>query len=303
MASTLDNALQRALSIRLNLQISLSQLPIIDEWMDIHLDRWLEHNPMPPDMPDGQGVSYLTMLGSDLSRLWWGSWGDPRGFVPRMSDYFKLCNIAKSDAAILDQIGQELEPKLVGSWIGVWGGKLTTGWHFLDPQPWPKVEAMFGTHEAKFQLKKWMDDHHVDQVERFAQAIGDEPYSEIEVSSPDIEAVSEAFATYTGAPLDGKLVDQLRGLAVPHVGLVVRIRAGKIVRVGALIPGIAMPEIERLCSDAGIPVDPKLPKLVGALGEGVSRVEYVRAGERAGVDIYLEPSEPGPPKAAASDTN
>jgi len=51
--SSLDLALQRALSVRLNLQISLSQLPIVEEWMDIHLDRWLEHLPMPPDMPDG----------------------------------------------------------------------------------------------------------------------------------------------------------------------------------------------------------------------------------------------------------
>src|SRR5213075_1242391 len=93
MGNALENALQKALSVRLNLQISLSQLPIIDEWMDIHLDRWLEHNPTPTDMPDGEGVSYLAMLGSDLRRVWWGAWGDPRGFVPRMADYFKLCNI------------------------------------------------------------------------------------------------------------------------------------------------------------------------------------------------------------------
>jgi hypothetical protein len=104
MASTLESALQRALSVRLNLQISLSQSPIIEEWMDIHLDRWLEHNPTPPDMPDGEGVTFLAMLGSDLRRVWWGSWGDPRGFVPRMADYFKLCNIAKTDAHMLDQI-------------------------------------------------------------------------------------------------------------------------------------------------------------------------------------------------------
>ena len=154
MASTLESALQRALSVRLNLQISLSQLPIIEEWMDIHLDRWLEHNPTPPDMPDGEGVTFLAMIGSDLRRVWWGSWGDPRGFVPRMADYFKLCNIAKADAHLLDQIGEQLEPKLVGSWIGVWGGKVVTGWHFWDPHAWEKVESMFGTHEAKFAIKR-----------------------------------------------------------------------------------------------------------------------------------------------------
>jgi hypothetical protein len=174
--SALDLALQRALSIRLNLQISLSQLAIVEERMDIHLDRWLEHNPMPPDMPpDAPEVSYLAMLGSDLRRMWWGAWGDPRGFVPRMADYFKLCNIAKSDEHLLDQIGQMLEPKLVGSWIGVWGGKVVTGWHFGDPQPWEHVEALFGTHEAKYQLKAWVEKHGVHRIERFTQSIGDAP--------------------------------------------------------------------------------------------------------------------------------
>ncbi len=298
MASGLETALQKALSVRLNLQISLSQLPMIEEWMDIHLDRWLEHNPTPPDMPDGEGVSYLVMLGSDLRRVWWGAWGDPRGFVPRMADYFKLCNIAKSDAHLLDQIGEALEPKLVGSWIGVWGGKVTTGWHFLDPQPWPKVEAMFGTHEAKYQLKKWVDDHHVARIERFTQSIGDAPYSEIELAIPG-ESVEDQVATlskgcehFTGAPLDAAIVQRLRGATVADFALAIRIRGGKIVRVGGLAPGFALDAIEHLCRDAKVGVDDKLGKLVGALGEGITRVEYGRAGERAGVDIYLEPSEP-----------
>src|SRR3954471_10519611 len=199
MASTLESALQRALSVRLNLQISLSQLPMIEEWMDIHLDRWLEHNPTPPDMPDGEGVTFLAMLGSDLRRVWWGAWGDPGGFVPKMADYFKLCNIAKSDAGVLDQIGELLEPKLVGSWIGVWGGKVITGWHFWDPQPWSKVEQMFGTHEAKFQIKKLVEDFKIDHIARFTQAIGDEPFSELEIAMPggeveeQVEALNAAF--------------------------------------------------------------------------------------------------------------
>ena len=45
--------------------------------MDIHLDRWLEHLPMPPDMPDAQAVSYLAMLGSDLRRRVVGRVGRP----------------------------------------------------------------------------------------------------------------------------------------------------------------------------------------------------------------------------------
>lgn len=306
--SSLDLALQRALSVRLNLQISLSQLAIVQEWMDIHLDRWLEHLPMPPDMPDGQAVSYLAMFGSDVGRVWWGAWGDPRGFVPKMADYFKLCNIAKSDAGLLDQIGELLEPKLAGSWIGVWGGKVLTGWHFWDPHPWSKVELMFGTHEAKYQLKKWVEDHQVDRIERFTQSIGDAAFSEIELAIPgatideQVTTLSNAFAHFTGAPLEPALVAGLRAITSPQFALAIRIRGGKISRVGALVPGIAIDDIQQLCVDAKVAVDPRLGKLVGALGEGIARVEYGRAGDRAGVDVYLEPTDaatPAPQPAAA----
>jgi hypothetical protein len=308
--SSLDLALQRALSVRLNLQISLSQLPMIEEWMDIHLDRWLEHNPMPTDMPNGAQVSYLAMIGSDLRRVWWGAWGDPGGFVPKMADYFKLCNIAKSDAALLDQIGETLEPKLVGSWIGVWGGKVTTGWHFWDPHPWKVVEAMFGTHEAKFQIKKLVEDFKIDHIDRFTQAIGDTAFSELEIAMPGTEveeqvnALNAAFLKLTGAPLSDSLFERFRSVTIPQFSLAVRIRGGSIVRVGALAPGLSMEEVEQVCADAKVTVDPKLPKLIGALGSGIARVEYGRAGERAGVDVYLEPSEesaarPAPPPSTS----
>ncbi|HEX4453609.1 MAG TPA: hypothetical protein VH143_22210 [Kofleriaceae bacterium] len=309
--ASLESALQKALSVRLNLQISLSQLPIIEEWMDIHLDRWLEHNPTPPDMPNGEGVEFLAMLGSDLRRVWWGAWGDPRGFVPRMADYFKLCNIAKSDSQVLDQIGEQLEPKQVGSWIGVWGGKVTTGWHFMDPHEWPKVEQMFGTHEAKYAVKKWVDDHHITRVERFSQSIGDSPFSEIEFAIPgdsvdaQVVTLSAAFDQLTGAPLSAAITDRLRAANVPRFGLAVRIRGGHIVRIGGLAPGLTEEAALGLCADAEVTTDPKLTKLLGALGGGIARVEYGRAGERAGVDIHVEPGEPGDPakqRSPASET-
>jgi hypothetical protein len=304
--SSLDLALQRALSIRLNLQISLSQLAIVEEWMDIHLDRWLEHQPTPPEMPDAQAVSYLAMLGSDARRMWWGAWGDPRGLVPKLADYFKLCNIAKSDAALLDQVGELLEPKLAGSWIGVWGGKVITGWHFWDPQPWDKVEQMFGTHEAKYQLKKWVEDHKIDRIERFSQSIGDSAFSEVELAIPgasvdeQIAAIDAAFAAFTGAPLEPALVAGLRSITVPQFALSARIRGGKISRLGALIPGIALDDVAQLCNDAKVPVDPVLGNLVGALGGTVARVEYGRAGDRAGVDVYLEPTDAAPRPAKSA---
>jgi hypothetical protein len=312
MTSPIDNALQRALSTRLNLQITLSSLPIVEEWMDIHLDRWLEHVPMPPEMPDGHQASYLTMLGSDLSRLWWGAWGHPRGFVPKMADYFKLCNIAKSDETVIDELGAALEPELVGSWVAVWGGKVVTGWHFWDPHPWEKLEPLFGTHEAKFQLKKFVTDHGIGRIERFMQAIGD-AFSEVEVSLPgetvdeQLAAASLGFEHFTGAPLPPTIIDVMRNAKSPGVDLSVRIRGGQIVRCAASVPGLDMTAVKELCTAAGTGYDDKLERLVSTLSaEGVDRVEYGRAGLHAGVDVFIEPTESAPkgkPAAPTADVN
>jgi len=297
--SSIDNALDRALQTRLALQISLSSLPVVEEWMDIHLDRWLEHVPMPPEMPPGHVVSYLAGIGTDLRRIWWGAWGNPRGFVPKMADYFKLCNMAKSDEAILDQIGGTFEPELVGSWVAVWGGKVVTGWHFWDPHDFATLEPLFGTHEAKFQLKKWVTDHGVERFQRFMQSIGDAPFSEIELALPGdtpaalIDAGSKAFEHFTGAPLAPAIERVLATSSLASAAIDVRIQAGKVSKVGLLVEGVTLDTVRDLCTAGELAFDAKLDRLINTLSaEGIARAEYLRAGEHHGVDLFVEPTEP-----------
>jgi len=98
---------------------------------------------------------------------------------------------------------------------------------------------------------------------------------------------------FTGAPLDTVVRDRLataNGAAVRPLAEDSRRahRSRRWARAGHRAHGD-----RALCQDANVAVDPKLDKMVGALGEGIVRVEYGRAGERAGVDVYLEPSEAG----------
>jgi hypothetical protein len=299
MTSPLDNALNRALQTRLALQISLSSLPTVEEWMDIHLDRWLEHVPMPPEMPAGHVASYLCGIGTDLQRVWWGSWGDPRGFVPKMADYFKLCNMAKSDEAILDQIGLTFEPQLVGSWVAVWGGKVVTGWHFWDPHEFARLEPLFGTHEAKFALKKWATEHNVERFQRFMQSIGETPFSEIELNVPGdsaaemVDVASKGFAHFLGEGLAPGIEKVLATSSVATTALNVRIAGGKVTKLGLVVEGITLDAVRDLCAAASLGFDEKLERIINTLSaEGIARVEYVRAGEHHGVDLFVEPTEP-----------
>jgi hypothetical protein len=307
MASGFDDALQRALSVRLNLQVGLSSMPAVEEWMDIHLDRFLEHVPMPPEMPDGHAVSYLASFGSDLSRLFWGAWGHPRGFIPKMAPYFKLCEMARADEAIIDQIGGALEPQLVGMWVGVTAGKVITGWHIGDPHPWEKIEPLFGTHAAKQQLVEFVGKHGIPRIERFQQSIGDAPYSELELRLPgasaaaQVAALDDAFDHFTGAKLPAALTARVADVEAPEVAIAVRIRAGQIVKVGALVPGVRPEELAGFCAAGEVTLDDKVLRVVGSLSGdgGIARLEYARAGKFAGVDVFVEPGD-APPAALRS---
>jgi hypothetical protein len=254
---------------------------------------------MPPEMPNGHGISYLAGVGTDLRRMWWGAWGNPRGFVPKMADYFKLCNMAKSDETILDQIGLAFEPELVGSWVGVWGGKVVTGWHFWDLHEFAKLEPLFGTHEAKFLLKKWANDHHVEKFQRFEQAIGEAVFSEIELAVPgddtasQLASASAASVHVTGQPLPDGVAAVMRDASVAGVAISVRIAAGKVTKFGVLSEGLTLAGAKELCQSDKLPWDDKLERIVNTMSaEGVARVEYGRSGEHAGVDLFVEPTQP-----------
>lgn len=306
MSNPLDAVLSRALSIRLNLQISLSSLPIVEEWMDIHLNRWLESVPLPPEMPMGHTAHFGVVLGSDLSRLTWRAYGDPAGFVPKLANYLEACKVSSADAALLEQMGSGLEPELVGSWISVMGDALISGWHFCDAHPFAAIEPLFSENEAKTRLMAWMERAGITQFGRFAQAIGQDSYSEIEFAIAGVSIddqlghVSSAFEALSDAPLPEHVITAMSSTAVPGFAVSVRIRDGAMVRLSVLSPGMGNDMIAELCAGAGVAFDRKMANLQGALrAEGADRVEYARlmgAGvSGAEVDIHLIPTDDDSP--------
>lgn len=301
MSSSLDAVLSRALAIRLNLQISLSSLPIVEEWMDVHLNRWLESVPLPPEMPMGHDAHFAVVLSSDLGRMAWRAHGNPTGFVPKMAKYFESCRMTNQDMMLLDQMGEMLEPQLVGSWIAVADNRVHTGWQFTDAHPFAAIEPLFAEHAAKDKLLAWLENAGVDKFRRFSQAIGDDSHSELEfpvagVSVDDqLAHVSSAFVALTGEPLPEYVNTAMSSALSPEFAVAVRIRAGAIAKVSVLSPGLGNDVISELCRGAALAYHSKLPKLQGALGaQGADCVEYARFSDEAvteQVDIHLIPTD------------
>lgn len=311
MTASHHAALQRALSIRLNLQISVSALPIVEEWMDIHMTRWMESIPLPPEMPSGHAAHFTVRVASDLSRLVWGAYGNPAGFIPKMAKYLEASKISPDDVALIDAMGNGLEPALVGSWISVAGGALATGWQFCDEHAFAEIASNFADTDGKARLLAWLASAGVERFGRFVQQIGAHPASTVEfplrgVAIDDrLDAAAKAFVMLGGAPFPDAVRDAMSSASTVDLAVGARLEGGRIVALSVSAPGLGNDVVARLCRELGLRFDDKHMRMQAAFGaDGADRVEYTRVlAPSEGVapvdqvDLIVIPSGNEPPRA------
>lgn len=289
----LDSVLADALTCRLNLQISVSKLPIVEEWMDTRLGRWLDSVPLPPELR-GPPVQFLATVATDLSRVRWSAAADPSGVIPKLAEYLEACKINSAELERINEIGGRLEPELVGSWIEVSGGAVHTGWQMLDREDIAEVVDLLGDEAAA--LAAQLAATGLTRCTRIARQVTDGAGGyqiDLELTgAPEQDAlvvaagVLEALECRVELPA-GEFVN--RDLAQTRVVATVGegVAPGVVgVRFGALSDQVAA-----LCSAVGVAYDPGLDAVRKSLqSEGVcGAILWVSGGAVVAVDVELAP--------------
>ncbi len=274
-----QGALQRALTIRLNLQISLSAVPVVEEWMDVHLNRWLESIPTPMEMPQGHSAHFEVALSTDMTRLSWRAYGNPNGIVPKLVPYLQQSGATSADMALLNRVGDMLTPKLVGSWVSADSGGLRTGWQVCDAHPFATVAELFAEHDAKARLQNWLTESRVVNFSRFAQSVGDGPATEIEFAVPGVaiddrvDAMERAFAQLGEASISPPVRAVLTSSATTELVVGLQIREGRVSALSAVAPGVANDVVAELCGHMGAAFSDAHLRLQRAFGgDGADRL-------------------------------
>jgi hypothetical protein len=278
MSDTLHADLSVALATRLSLQISLSSLAVVEEWMDPKLDRWLEGVPMPPELPRGGRVHFVVSVGSDLSRVYWGAYGHPAGFIPKLADYLSKCGVSASEVAMINAVGERFEPEQVGSWIAISAGKVQTGWQFVDELPLAELAPLAGADATP--VARWCAAHGIERCVQFSRSIGDDPQLDIAVQLPGATVqdlarhAADAVGELVSETLDARVVGALTA-GRPKLWLTVRASRGAVSRVKLVGEGVGPDVAAALCSQVGLGFDAQLDRLQAALAaDRIDRVEY-----------------------------
>ncbi len=244
--------LSTALAAKLAMQMSVSSLPVIEEWMDTPLTRWLDSVPLPMEMPGGESPPMVVSLGSDARLVRWSSGGLPEGMIPKLVEYLKRAGAVPGDFQKVDETGQALEPREVGSWIEVRPGVLSTGWFFEDgAMPLARLRALLGEGE-------WMEELGVESCIRVARGIAANPAIDVTVElgadpAARVARAGELFRRF------GFSVDPAVAAALgDDLTAGVRARGGAVeaVRLSGSLPGGQA--IAAACSAAGLTLSPAI---------------------------------------------
>ena len=298
MAGASQNDIQQALALKINMQIMISSLPIIEESMDPDFSRWLDAVPLPPEVPPGTGINVRVDLATDLQRVRWAAFGAPPGFIPKMSQYLEKSGMTSQDLELINVLGNAMQPDKVGSWIAVVDGKLTTGWQFCEPKPLTELAEHLTDDASTGSLLAWAEGLSVDTFIRFAQSIRDDVQSELELAIPgessdaQLDVIVAAFRDLRNEELPEHVKGALLLKADPALSLRMCLGGGALQSLSVVLPAAALDVVSKLASESNVPYESRLAQIIGMMqSSGPKRVVYRRVGDETQLDVELIPHE------------
>jgi hypothetical protein len=280
------------------MQIAVSSLPVVEERMDIDLDRFIDAVPLPPEVPSGSAIDMEVIIGSDLSRMRWSAYGHPAGFIPKLADYLNRCGVLPVDIALINGMGDAIQPNLVGMWVAIEAGTVRSGWQFRERRAVAELQPFMGNDFGIAKLMAWVARRDVDFYRAFVRAIGPEPFSRVELPLPgadtaaQLELAAAAFEDLAAYPLPAPVRDAIAGAGAPETAVAFELHGGELRATSVIADGLGPDVIGAMCSGLGATLADGLTKIGQALkADGVARVEYRRRGDRDEVDLLYLPGE------------
>jgi hypothetical protein len=288
---TISERLSAALAVRLNVQISASSLPVVDEAMDVPLGRWIDSAPMPSDSADGNDVRFEVRLASDFSQVAFAMHGLPGAVLPRLASYLGQSAMLPAEERVIDALGA-LQPPRIGSFISIEPGRLTTGW--LVPTPL-RLDAIAALVPAVSDSSGWrrLGELGISEVAGLRQAIGDDRHADLWLAPSGtgrqaaVAAAVELFEALGGGSLPAAVYTAALAGESPRVVT----RVGGAPRVALSIAGGRRAALRAIAGEVGLRVDPGLDRIIATLGAGeLDGIEYAVHRGRPEVFALIAPA-------------
>jgi hypothetical protein len=226
---------------RVRMQSARLGIPASKPPRDQQLDYWLDSLPLIPTMSEDSGIDYEVSLTGDRTRLTWRASGKPKDFIPVMSDYWQEVGASSVEMERLKEIGSNLLPPILGSWIEVTELGLDTGWYFPLEIPLDEALEIAPSSNKNDLVSDWAEEFNLDICDRLSSTLAEGyPYTELQVPllrnniEQQIEIALELFTLLKIPHLPDLALGALLNLPSDELSITLRLTPTGVSKLGIL---------------------------------------------------------------------
>lgn len=261
---------------------------------------WQESIPTKEELVKGNPCDFKLAVSADLQKLTWRVSGPQNAFIQKMVDFFWNVGAPESEIDRLNDVGAEINPVRIGSWIDMSNkGGMDGGWYFPVTIPLDKQISSADPGDATTTFKSWCEANGVTHGLSVGRDMGAAPprQTELRIDVPgeaydgQIAKALDAYATFGFPAIPENIVAIMKNpanSAVPGIILSVITSSEGFVRCGILCPKPPTSTCVALMGAASGNPDAIATMEAAICAPGPEYVEYQHLMTGFGYGVYKE---------------
>jgi len=257
---------------------------------------WSESIPSRQELEEG-AIIFEVSASADLEKLSWRSSGPQHIFIQKMVDFFWNVGAPETEIDRLNDVGSDINPPVIGSWIDMSGkGGMDGGWFFPVETTLELAIKSSDEGPACNQFERWASSKDIDLIASVGRDMGAAPPRQTEIkfavpgSSYDsqLNVALSAYPALNVPDIPPEPLKIIKGQC--NVGLMMSVVTSSegMVRLGLLFPNPTKHAVQALCTMSGAQYN-ALMNFESALGvTGPTFVEFQFLMRGYGYGVYKE---------------
>jgi len=257
---------------------------------------WSESIPGRNELEEG-AIIFEVSASSDLEKLSWRSSGPQHIFIQKMVDFFWNVGAPETEIDRLNDVGSDINPPVIGSWIDMSGkGGMDGGWFFPVETTLELAIKSSDEGPACNQFERWASSKEIDLIASVGRDMGAAPPRQTEIkfaipgSSYDsqLNIALSAYPALNVPDIPPEALKIIKGQCAAGLVMSVVTSSEGMVRLGLLFPNPTKQAVQSLCTMNGAQHG-ALMNFESALGvTGPAFVEFQFLMRGYGYGVYKE---------------
>jgi len=291
------------ISVREKLILVKDTIPVLNSPATIKLfefwKAWFDSIPSIEEtrLTSSDPICFDLITSANMSKLVWRCCGHQNAYIQKMVDFFWVVGSPSTEIERLNEIGGNLNPDTIGSWITVSNkGGMDGGWFFPVITEISLSSEVIDAGDAKSKLLDWFKTNGITNILSIGRDMGAHPprQTELRFALPGntyeekISKALNAFDTFQCSRMPSDALEIIKEKPKEEVLMNIVISSMGFVQVGLILPSPDDNNVNKLCALCGSSYDSikKLQETIRVNNPSYVEFQFLMTG--FGYGVYKE---------------